>query len=63
MIDSRGLHDKYEVRRRELDVDHDQCARVALAAYIKAAKEPRPRLARDLEVMLACLEAEEDVDK
>jgi len=62
---TRGLYRKYDVERiadpigkhRDceyfvLDLDHDPCAREALAAYIKACRPKYPTLAGDLERIL-----------
>jgi hypothetical protein len=74
MLDSRGLHDKYEIKRVDgtdkpggkhencrlfpLDLDHDPAARVAAKAYAEACRETRPNLAHELDVLLALIEQE-----
>lgn len=65
----RGVYRKYEIRRTDgssapggkhehcryfvLDLEHDEFARAALKAYAKACRKKFPKLAEDIESMLA----------
>lgn len=69
MTDGRGLYRKYIIGRTDhedeaggrhegcdyfvLDLTHDPHARAAIAAYAEACARDRPRLAADLQSMLA----------
>lgn len=70
--DTRGLQEsppKFQVRRTDdsprhrdcvtfvLDLTHDPAARVAVQAYVDAARTQRPQLTADLQGLLDSLEA------
>lgn len=66
MSDTRGVYNKFEVRRTDgdptkkherctyfvLDLEHDENALPALKAYVKSCKKKRPQLAKDLQWMI-----------
>jgi len=74
--DARPLYRKFEVRRTDgsdrpggkhagcsyfvLDLDHDEHAIAAIAAYAESCEDTRPVLARDLRLWLSSKECKHD---